>query len=89
MVIEGCHCVCLSVILIDSVDKMGKYYYQQRFLEERKYNIKEINMSRFINDELEVSCDESGESDESDVEASDERTDKQQTFMGKVYTRQP
>ena len=47
------------------------YYY------ERKHNVKEIDMSRFINNELEISFNESGESDESDVEASDKRTDKQ------------
>ena len=39
-------------------------------------------MSRFINDELEISFDESGESDETDVEAPDERTDKQTNVYG-------
>ena len=34
---EACHCVCLSVTLIDSVFKMGKKYYPQIFLEECKY----------------------------------------------------
>ena len=29
---EGSHCVCLSVILIDSVYKIGKNYYLQVFL---------------------------------------------------------
>ena len=28
---EGSHCICLSVILIDSVLKMGKSYYPQMF----------------------------------------------------------
>ena len=32
------HCICLSVILIDSVFRTGKsYYYPQVFLEEFKY----------------------------------------------------
>ena len=29
---EGSLCICLLVILIDSVSKMGKNYYQQVFL---------------------------------------------------------
>ena len=34
---EGPHCKYLSVILIDSVFKIGKNYYLQVFLEECKY----------------------------------------------------
>ena len=37
---EGCHGVCLSVILIDSVFKMGKNYYPRVFLEELKNIVK-------------------------------------------------
>ena len=33
---DGTHCVCLSMILIDSVVKMDKNYYPQIFLEECK-----------------------------------------------------
>lgn len=33
---EGSHCFCLSVILIDSVFRMGKKHYPQAFLEECK-----------------------------------------------------
>ena len=38
---EGSHCICLSVILIDSVFEMGKNYYPQVLLEECKYIVKE------------------------------------------------
>ena len=31
---EGPECICLSVILIDSVFRTGKNYYSQGFLEE-------------------------------------------------------
>ena len=31
---EDSHCICLSVILLDSVFKMGKMYYPQVILEE-------------------------------------------------------
>ena len=38
------HCIWLSVILIDSVFRMGENYYPQVFLEECKYIIKEKNI---------------------------------------------
>ena len=37
---EGSQCICLSVILIDSVYKKDKNYYPQVFLEECKYVVK-------------------------------------------------
>ena len=33
---EGSHCICLSVILIDPVFKMGVDYYSQVFSEQCK-----------------------------------------------------
>ena len=36
---EGPDCICLSMILIDSVLKYGKDYYPQIFLEECKYKV--------------------------------------------------
>ena len=65
---EGCHCVCLSVILLDSVFKMGIKYYPQVFLEKYKHYVKEKVVGKFNNDELEVSPNESDESDEYDVD---------------------
>ena len=56
---EDSHCLCLLVILIDFVFKMGKNYYQQVLLEECKYIVKEKKISKFITDELEISSDES------------------------------
>ena len=38
---KGSQCICLSVILIDSVFRTDDNYYPQRFLEECKYVIKE------------------------------------------------
>ena len=37
---EGSQCICLSIILIDSIFKTGSNYYPQLFLEECKYVIK-------------------------------------------------
>ena len=41
---EGSQCICLLVILIDSVYRTGKSYYPQKFLEEYKYTVKEKKM---------------------------------------------
>ena len=37
---------------------MGKNYYSQVFLARCKYVVKENKMTKFINDELEISFDE-------------------------------
>ena len=58
---EGSQCVCLSVILIDSVYKTDKNYYPRVFLEECKYVVKENKKSRFITDNIEISSDDSDE----------------------------
>ena len=44
---------------------MGKNYYLLVFLEQRKYVVKN-KMTKFINDELEISTDDSHNSVESD-----------------------
>ena len=51
------------MILIEPVFKMGKNYYPQIFLEEcKQYVVKENKISKFINDELEISSsDEASE----------------------------
>ena len=52
---EGFQCICLSVILIDSVCKKDKNFYPQVFLEEYKYLIKEKQKTNFIADDINVS----------------------------------
>ena len=59
---EGVYCICLSVVLIDSVFKIGKNYYPQVFLEEFKSIVKEKELTRHITENLEISSD-SHESD--------------------------
>ena len=58
---------CIACITIDSVMKMEKRNYPQVYLEEYKYRIKKIQMSRFINTELK-SESEPGSESESDTE---------------------
>ena len=38
---DGYHIICLSVVIIDSVFKVGKNYYPQLFLGDCKYIVKE------------------------------------------------
>ena len=51
---EGPHCICLLVVLIDTVFKMGKNYYPQVFLEKCKYIAKEKEVTKYINEDLEI-----------------------------------
>ena len=50
---EGSQCICLSVILINSVFIKGKNYYPQVFLAY-KYVVKEKKMHEYITDDLEI-----------------------------------
>ena len=50
---EDMHYTCIACITIDSVMRMEKKNYPQVYLEECKYKIKKIKMSKFINTELE------------------------------------
>ena len=60
---KNLECVCLSVILLDSVYKKYNKYYPQVFLEECKYVVKEKNIHNYIIDDVEIYSD----SDEGDL----------------------
>ena len=55
------HCICLWVILIDSVFQRGKSYNPQVFLEKCKCFVRQNKMTKFVNDELEVFSSDSRE----------------------------
>ena len=57
---ENMHYTCIACIAIDFVMKMEKNY-PQVYLEECKYKVKKIQMSRFINDELESNSESDSE----------------------------
>ena len=59
---------CFSIIILDSVIRVSKKYYPQKFLEGCKYEIKKTKMENLINDDLYSSS--SG--DETDNEFDDE-----------------
>ena len=60
---ENMYYTCIACITIDSVMKANKKNYPQVYLEEFKYKIKKMQMSRFINTELESDSDSDSESD--------------------------
>ena len=61
----------MSVILLDSIFRIGKNYYPQVLLEEYKCVIKEKNIHSYIIDDVEISSD------------SDEETLLEKIQMGK------
>ena len=52
---------CLSLIMLDSVVKVGKKYYPQVFLEECKYVKRKNEMFNYINDDLEMTSSDEDE----------------------------
>ena len=54
---ENTYYTCFAGITLDFVLKMGKRNYLQVYLEECKYKVKKINITRFINVELELDLD--------------------------------
>ena len=49
---ENMHYTCIACITIDSVMRIDKKNHPQVYLEECKYRVKKIQMSRFIKTEL-------------------------------------
>ena len=60
---ENMHYACIAWVSIGFVMRMDKKNHPQVYLEECKYRIKKIQMSRFINAELESDSDSDLDSD--------------------------
>ena len=58
------HYVCISEICIDSVLKADKKNYPQVYLEQCKYKIKKAKLVSFIDDDVNLSSDDSDGLDE-------------------------
>ena len=58
---ENMYYTCIACITIDSVMKIDKKNHPQVYLEECKYRIKKIQMSRFVNTELKSDLDSDSE----------------------------
>ena len=72
---ENMHYACIACITIDSVMKMDEKYFPQVYLEECKYKIKKIQMSRFINAEIDLDSDSGSDSDSDDDSDDDNYSD--------------
>ena len=60
---ENMHYTCIACITIDSVMRIDKKNHPQVYLEECKYRVKKIQISRFINTELKSDSDSDSELD--------------------------
>ena len=60
---ENVHYTCITCVTIDSVMRMKKKNYLEVYLEECKYKIKKIKITKFINTELESDSKSELESD--------------------------
>ena len=78
------HYTCIACIPIDFVMKMNKKNYLQVYLEESKYKIKKIQMSRFTNAELESNSDSESDSEElmTKLESNSDSDSEQDIFVG-------
>ena len=54
---ENMHYTCVACITIDSFMKIDKKNHPHVYLEECKYRVKKLHMSRFINTELKPDLD--------------------------------
>ena len=57
------HYTCIACITVASIMRMNKKDYPQVYLEECKYRVKKIQMSGFINAELELDSDSDSNSE--------------------------
>ena len=60
---ENMHYTCIACITIDSVIRMENKYFPQVSLEECKYKIRKIEMSRFIITEIDLDSESDSEPD--------------------------
>ena len=60
---ENMHYTCIICVTIDSVLRIDKKNYPQVYLEECKYEVKKIQMSRFISTEIESDSDSESDSE--------------------------
>ena len=76
---------CIAFVTIDSVMRMEKKNYPQVYLEECKYRIKKIKMSRFINTKLKSESESESESDTELMAKLESNSDTKQLFKVSCY----
>ena len=72
---ENTQYTCFSVILLDSVIKLGKTYYAQTFLEKWKYEIKIIKTKNLIINYSNLSSLDDNDSDDKYDDKSNDKND--------------
>ena len=65
------HCVCISAVFVDSILRVEKRNYPQVYLEQCKYKIKKRELVNFIDDEVNLSDDNSDD----EVNLTDDNSD--------------
>ena len=61
---EKIHYVCIPAVCIDSILRVDKKNYPQVYLEQCKYKIKKRELVSLIDDEVDLSSNNSDDSDE-------------------------
>ena len=67
---------CLSIIMLDSVNKANEKYYPHTLLEECKYVQAKINIENLIDDDLEKSESYSDSNDETESDIDNGKYDE-------------
>ena len=80
---EDSQYICLSVILINLIFRLGKNYYLQKFLEECKYVVKEKKIPSYVIDNIDISSP--SDSDEEIIIK--KNSDGKFPFMKKILMR--
>ena len=70
---------CLSLIMLDSIEKVNKNYYPQTLLEERKYEIKRTKIENLINDDFKKSLSDEFDNDSNDEIVCQNKKDNDET----------
>ena len=78
--VESSQYICLSVILINSVFRIGNNYYPQVFLEECKHVVKEKKMPKYITGNMEISSDDSDKEDSNEENSDEENSDEESSI---------
>ena len=79
MLKKGSQCIYLSVILIDFVFRVGKNCDPQQFLLECKYVVKERELSKYINGNVETFSDDSDKEDSNEESSGVEKSNEENT----------
>ena len=73
---EKAPCKCLSIIVLDSVNKANKKYYPQTFLDECKYAQEKVKTENYIDNDFKKSESDSDSNDKTESDIDNDEHDK-------------